>query len=85
MKERLSKKMTYVGAGIGLVLFAIFGLLPGSFLGGVVGINIAGAIFGTPLTSGVLARMIVGASMVTGVMVAGVICVVGSSAAGWPW
>ena len=33
MKD-LEKKTAYVGAGIGLVLFAIFGLLPGSLVGG---------------------------------------------------
>ena len=39
MKEnRLAKKMAYMGAGCGLVLFAVFGLLPGSFLGGVMGL-----------------------------------------------
>ena len=83
MKEAIAKKTTYIGAGVGLVLFALFGLLPGSFLGGVMGLSVAGAILGTPLTSNVLSRMIVGASMLMGVMVAGIIFVTGSSLAGW--
>ena len=40
MKEgKYTRKLAYIGAGCGLVLFAIFGLLPGSFLGGVMGLN----------------------------------------------
>jgi len=32
MKTTIAKKGAYIGAGAGLVLFAIFGLLPGSLL-----------------------------------------------------
>jgi hypothetical protein len=81
--EKLAKKLTYIGAGIGLVLFAILGLLPGSFLGGAMGLKIVGTLFGHPVTSGVLQRIIVAASMLIGVMVAGIIFVVGCSVAGW--
>ncbi|GAB4390960.1 MAG: hypothetical protein Kow0025_26540 [Thermodesulfovibrionales bacterium] len=81
--KRMAKKTTYMGAGVGLVLFAIFGLLPGSMLGGAMGLNIAGLLFGTPVTSNVLPRLIVGVSMLLGVMVAGIIFVFGSSLAGW--
>ncbi|UCE78562.1 MAG: hypothetical protein JSV13_08620 [Nitrospiraceae bacterium] len=84
MKERTyTKKMAYMGAGCGLVLFAIFGLLPGSFLGGVMGLNIAGTLLGTPVTSGILARMIVAGSMLIGVMVSGIIFITASATAGW--
>jgi hypothetical protein len=81
--DRFAKKLTYVGAGIGLVLFAILGLLPGSFLGGAMGLKIVGTFFGQPVTPGILQRMIVAASMLVGVMVAGIIFVVGCSVAGW--
>ena len=79
----MAKKGLYTGVGAGLVLFALVGLLPGSFIGGVVGLNIAGSIFGLPLTSSVLPRIIVGASMVFGIMLAGVVFVAGGAAAGW--
>jgi len=82
MKEALAHKPTYIGAGVGLVLFAIFGLL-GSFLGGVMGLNIAGAVLGTPVTSNVLSRLIVGGSMLIGVMVSGIMFVTTFSLAGW--
>lgn len=84
MKDtRYAKKLAYMGAGCGVVLFAIFGLLPGSFLGGVMGLNIAGSLLGTPVTSGVLSRLIVAASMVVGVMVAGIMFIMASTTLGW--
>lgn len=84
MKDnRYSKKLAYMGAGCGVVLFAVFGLLPGSFLGGVMGLNIAGTLLGTPVGSGILARMIVAASMVVGVMVSGIMFLTASATLGW--
>ncbi len=82
-KTNYTKKLAYMGAGCGVVLFGIFGLLPGSFLGGVMGLNIAGTLLGTPVTSGVLSRLIVAASMVVGVMVSGVMFILASSISGW--
>ncbi len=84
MKEtRYTKKLAYIGAGCGIVLFAVFGLLPGSFLGGVMGLNIAGSLLGVPVSSGVVSRLIIAVSMMTGVMVSGIMFVTGSSLAGW--
>lgn len=83
MKKEYAKKGLYVGAGAGLVLFAIIGLLPGSFIGGVIGLNIAGSLFGLPLESALAPRIIVGMGMVLGVMVSGVVFVLGASVLGW--
>jgi len=83
MKAKLSNKTALIGAGAGLVLFAIFGLLPGSFLGGVMGLNIAGTLFGYPVTSSILPRIIVAVSMLIGVMVSGIIFTLGGSIVGW--
>ena len=84
MKDtKYTKSLTYMGAGCGIVLFAVFGLLPGTFLGGIMGLNIAGSLLGMPVSSGVLSRMIIGASMVVGVMVAGIIFITASSLVGW--
>lgn len=82
-KGDYTRKLAYMGAGCGVVLFALFGLLPGSFLGGVMGINIAGTILGAPVTSGVLSRLIVAVSMVIGVMVSGIMFITASATAGW--
>jgi len=78
-----TKKLAYMGAGCGVVLFAVFGLLPGSFLGGVMGLNIAGLLFGTPVSAGLLPRAIVAASMMVGVMVSGTMFIMASTTLGW--
>ncbi|OGW55422.1 MAG: hypothetical protein A2Z46_09240 [Nitrospirae bacterium RBG_19FT_COMBO_55_12] len=83
MKNSISKKTAYAGAGAGLVLFALFGLMPGSLMGGVAGINIAGWLFGLPLEPGLLPRLIVLASMLAGVLVSGVGIVTATSTLGW--
>ncbi|KAF0179420.1 MAG: hypothetical protein FD164_2056 [Nitrospirae bacterium] len=82
-KHALAKKGLYIGAGIGLVLFAIVGLLPSSFIGGVLGLKIAGHIFGLPLGTAVAPRFVVGVFMVLGVLVTGLVFVVGLSLIGW--
>lgn len=81
--KEMAKKAAYFGAGVGLALFALIGFLPGSFLGGVVGLNIAGNLFGTPLTSTLVTRLIVGLSMLLGILVSCLIFVVGSTTLGW--
>ena len=83
MKTAISRKAAYIGAGSGLVLFALFGLMPGSLLGGAMGINIAGWLFGLPLQPGLLSRIIVLVSMLTGVLVAGIAIVTPTSSLGW--
>ncbi len=83
MTTSLSRKTAYIGAGSGLVLFSIFGLLPGSLLGGAAGIKFAGMLFGLPLEPGIFSRAIVLGSMLVGVMVSGMTIVTASSAAGW--
>ena len=83
MKSTIARKTAYIGSGAGLVLFALFGLMPGSLLGGAMGINIAGWLFGLPLDPGLLSRIIVLVSMLVGVMVAGIIMVTITSSLGW--
>jgi hypothetical protein len=83
MKNSIAKKGAYIGAGAGLVLFAIFGLLPGSLLGGAMGINLAGMLFGLPLEPGLISRAIVLVSMLVGVLVAGIVIVAATSTIGW--
>jgi len=83
MKTTIARKTAYIGAGAGLVLFALFGLLPGSLLGGAMGINIAGWFFGLPLQPGLISRVIVLASMLIGVLVAGIVMVTTTSTIGW--
>jgi small-conductance mechanosensitive channel len=83
MKTTIAKKGAYIGAGAGLVLFAIFGLLPGSLLGGAMGINLAGMLFGLPLEPGIISRAIVLISMLVGVLVSGIVIVTATTTVGW--
>lgn len=83
METTLSRKTAYLGAGAGLVLFAVFGLLPGSLLGGAAGIKLAGMLFGLPLESGIIQRLIVLTSMLVGVMVSGIAIVTATATMGW--
>ena len=83
MKNAIARKTTYIGAGAGLVLFAIFGLMPGSLLGGAMGINIAGWLFGMPLAPSIMSRIIVLSSMLIGVLVSGIAIVTATSTIGW--
>lgn len=83
MKTTIARKTAYIGAGAGLVLFVLFGLMPGSLLGGSMGINIAGWLFGLPLEPGLISRVIVLASMLVGVLVSGIVIVTATSTTGW--
>ena len=83
MKTPHSKQAAYIGAGAGLVLFAIFGLLPGSLLGGAAGIRFAGFLFTLPLEPGIASRIIILFSMLIGVVVSGVTIVTATSTTGW--
>ncbi len=83
MKNTFSRKATFVGAGAGLVLFVMFGLLPGSLLGGAAGLKFAELFFGLPLEPGLMSRAIVLASMLVGVLASGITIVTATSAAGW--
>jgi hypothetical protein len=81
--KNMARKGGYFGAVAGLLLFAIIGLLPSSFIGGVLGLKIAGNIFGTPLGMELLPRVVVGLSMVLAVLVTGLVFVIGISMIGW--
>jgi hypothetical protein len=83
MKTTITKQGAYIGAGAGLVVFAIFGLLPGSLVGGAAGISFAGMLFGLPLEPGLVSRAIVLAGMLAGVLVSGIAIVTASSTLGW--
>lgn len=82
-KMEMSSILTYTGAGLGLGLYAVFGVLKSSFIGGIIGINLAGVIMGLPLESNVLSRVIVALGMLLGIMVAGLIFVSAGASLGW--
>lgn len=79
----MAKKGLYIGTGTGIILFALLGVLPGSFVGGLIGLKVAGAIFGMPLAATILPRLIVAVSMIFGVMTAAVVFILGAGVLGW--
>ncbi|HMK43080.1 MAG TPA: hypothetical protein VK445_02990 [Dissulfurispiraceae bacterium] len=81
--NQTTRKAACWGAAAGLILFTIVGLLPSSFVGGVLGLKIAGILLGGAADAALLSRAIVGASMVAGVLVAGLVFVMGSALAAW--
>ncbi len=83
MKTTIARKTAYIGAGAGLVIFALYGLLFGSMLGGAAGLNVAGWLFGMPVEPGLISRVIVLAFMLVGVLVAGIVIVTATTTLGW--
>jgi len=82
-KAEITKKGIVTGAVIGVILFAIVGLLPSSFIGGVIGLKIASYLFGMPVGTELLSRTVVGLTMVFGIAITGLIFVVSASMIGW--
>ncbi len=77
------KRITYMLAGCGTVLFLIFGLFPGSYPGRSIGLDVAGILLGHHVTSGIFSRWIVAASMAMGVMASGIMFITVAVTAGW--
>ena len=71
----------YIGTGVGLVLFALVGLFPGSLIGGIAGLKAAGLL---GIAQGTLfARAMAAGGMLTGVLLAAVVFILGMGAVGW--
>jgi hypothetical protein len=83
MKAKTPQKGLFIGATAGLILFIFIGLLPSSFVGGVLGLKIASYLLGNSVESALLSRVVVGLSMVTGILAAGCVFVAGTSLIGW--
>ncbi|MGE5237686.1 MAG: hypothetical protein ACM3ON_02650 [Chloroflexota bacterium] len=79
----IGRKGVYIGAAAGLLLFAVLGLLPSSFIGGVLGLKMASYFVGNPVDAGVTSRAIVGMTMVLGIFITGVVFVGGAGLTGW--
>ncbi len=82
-KKETANKGLYVGVGVGLILFVLAGLLPGSLLGGLVGLKIVELTFGGPMSHAILPRLILAVSMLGGIMLSAVVYVMGSGMLGY--
>ena len=82
-KGELAKRGLYVGIGVGLVLFVLAGLMPGSLIGGVIGLKVINAVTGGPLGSELLPRIMLALSMLAGIIASALICIMGPGLVGW--
>ncbi len=82
-RDGMARKAGLAGAAIGLVLFALVGLLYGSLIGGTMGLEIVNSVFHETAGPSLLSRVIVAASMLAGVIVAGIVSVGVCTSIGW--
>ena len=82
-KEGMATKVALAGGGMGLGLFAIYGVINATFIGGIMGLNLAGALMGFPVESAMIARALVALGMLSGILVAGAVFVASGATAGW--
>ena len=82
-RNKTAKKAGLAGAGLGLVLFLLVGLLYGSLIGGTMGLEIVNSVFHEAAGVTLLSRVIVAASMLAGVIVSGIVFVGLFSTIGW--
>jgi len=82
-KGSIATKLALAGAGAGLGMFAIYGVINASFIGGLIGLNIAGVLSGFPVESALLSRGLVALGMLAGVLIAALMFVSAGATAGW--
>ena len=85
-RSELMKKCGLIGSGLGVALFAVFGLLQGALLGGTAGLALANHVFGKTtlvlMANELLPRMILAGSMLAGVIFSCMFFVVTGAAIG---
>jgi len=82
-RDNTAKKAGLVGACIGLVLFAVVGILYGSLIGGTMGLGIVNTVLGVAAGATLVSRLVVAASMLAGVIVSGIMFITVCTSAGW--
>ena len=83
MKTRTPYRLAMAGAGFGLAIFAVFGLQPGAYIGGMLGVNVAGLIWGAPVLPTLAARAAVAAGMLLSVLATGTLFTMSGASIGW--
>ena len=77
-----TKLYTMIGAAVGLAIFLGVAMLPAALYGGYAGVLIAGGIFGTPLASTFLVRVLIMGGMILGTIGVGALFTVSGAVAG---
>jgi hypothetical protein len=83
MKTRTPDRLATAGAGFGLAIFAVFGLQPGAYIGGMLGVNAVGLIWGTPVLPTLAARAAVTGGMLLSVLATGTLFTLSGASIGW--
>ena len=83
MKEVYARKFAYIGAGAGIAMFAVIGLLPGAFLGGMAALQLVVSMAGAPAEPSLVTRALMVLGMLLGVFCAGLVFTVGGASLGW--
>ncbi|RMG72639.1 MAG: hypothetical protein D6710_04495 [Nitrospirae bacterium] len=78
-----SNRLSYVGAGVSLALFVLFGLMPGTLISGLIGLKVIGALFGIPVEPTLVSRLLLAVFLFTGVFVTALIFVIAGTTIGW--
>lgn len=76
------KRGIIIGAVVGVVIFLCIGIVPGSFVGGTIGLNMASILFDAPFNPELTPRLIVATSMVIGVLLSALMIVTISALVG---
>jgi len=83
----IARKCGFIGAGAGLMLYVLFGLLQGAVFGGMAGVMLANRLFGAGtialMGNELITRAMVGGAMFAGALVSLVMFVVGGSVIGY--
>jgi hypothetical protein len=82
LRNVIARKAALIGTGVGLAMFAVFGLAQGAMVGGVIGLDLINRTIGAAGET-FISRIALAASMIAGIAVAGIVFVVVFSAAGW--
>jgi len=83
MKQTFANKGLYLGTGIGISLFALVGILSGLAVGGVIGLKLAGILFGIPVKFTLFTRILVAVSMIIGLIGSATVFILGAAITGW--
>jgi len=85
MKEDKNDMMaagTKIGAVTGIILFAVFGLVPGAYLGSYAAIAALAAMTGGPVEPTLIMRMLIVVGALVGIGVSALVGIVGGALAG---
>ncbi|NOX21121.1 MAG: hypothetical protein GXO99_07700 [Nitrospirae bacterium] len=83
MKTSWSNRLSYLGAGISIALFIIFGFMPGTLVSGLIGLKILSLIFGMPVEPSVFSRLFLAVCIFFGVFITALVFVVAGTTVGW--